>query len=250
MTEPSRRFPTLTRDQVRQIDVAAWTDYRLPGVVLMENAGRGAAELLLAQRLRGPVLLCAGKGNNGGDAFVVARYLDLAGIPVELLTCAPPAAQSPDAAVFREVVERAGLPTRPWPGPGWHAPLSTVSQPDQSTDATPRTTPLDLTRFEWIVDGLLGTGARGAPGPELATLIDSINASGRPVLALDLPSGLDCDTGLPPGACIRATLTATFVAPKVGFSIPSAQEFLGRVAVVDIGVPRILREQALAGRHH
>ncbi|MFM8224017.1 MAG: NAD(P)H-hydrate epimerase [Planctomycetaceae bacterium] len=246
MTELPAGTPAraLTRDEVRQVDATALAEFGMPGVVLMENAGRGAAQLLLAQRPRGPVLVCAGKGNNGGDAFVLARYLDLAGVPVELLTCVPPEAQSADAAVFRHVVERAGLPSRAWPAPGW----STAAQklPATGRVATVAEPPgLDFASFAWIVDGLLGTGARGAPGPELASLIDALHASGRPVFALDLPSGLDCDTGVAPGACVRATLTATFVAPKIGFGVPGADAWLGRVEIVDIGIPRALRERVL-----
>jgi NAD(P)H-hydrate epimerase len=232
----------LTRDEVRQVDVTALTEFGLPGVVLMENAGRGAAQLLLAQRPRGPVLVCAGKGNNGGDAFVLARYLDLAGVPVELLTCVPPESQSADAAVFRQVAERAGLTSHPWPGPGWTPPASNTPSRTQVANAA-HPPGIDFARFEWIVDGLLGTGARGVPGPELAALISALNDSGRPLFALDLPSGLDCDTGNAPGVCIRATLTATFVAPKIGFSAPGANRWLGRVEVIDIGIPRALRER-------
>ena len=103
-----------------------------------------------------------------------------------------------------------------------------------------------LTRAGWIVDALLGTGARGAPRDPLAGVIRVINAAARPVLAVDLPSGLDADTGETPGECVRADYTATFVALKKGFATPGAPALTGEVRVIDIGIPRRLRDQVLA----
>ncbi len=99
-----------------------------------------------------------------------------------------------------------------------------------------------LTTADWIVDALLGTGlSRPVEGP-MRTAIDAINAAGKPVLALDLPSGLDADTGAPLGAAVRASATATFAAPKLGFSAKGAAAFTGEIAVIDIGLPRCLLE--------
>ena len=95
----------------------------------------------------------------------------------------------------------------------------------------------------WIVDALLGTGARGEPRPPLDAVIDRLNAAAAPKLAVDLPSGLDCDTGQPARHTIRAAETCTFVAAKIGFSSPAAAPYLGRVHVLDIGVPRKLIER-------
>ena len=100
----------------------------------------------------------------------------------------------------------------------------------------------------WVVDALLGTGAQGEPRPPLAAAIDAINASGVPVLAVDLPSGLDCDTGQPAQNTIRAAHTCTFVAQKPGFLAAGAAAFTGPVTVVEIGAPRQLVEAMLAGR--
>ena len=103
-----------------------------------------------------------------------------------------------------------------------------------------------LADADWLVDGLLGTGlSRPVEGP-LRTVIEAINGSGKPVFALDLPSGLDADTGRPLGVAVRAEATATFVAPKVGFSAPGADEYTGEVAVIDIGLPRCLLEPYFA----
>src|SRR6266566_4877690 len=101
---------TLTRAQVRELDRRAIEEYGVPGIVLMENAGRGAAELLLALGARGPVVICCGKGNNGGDGFVIARHLDNHGIPVRILLFAPPEDLSGDAAINYRIVERSRLP--------------------------------------------------------------------------------------------------------------------------------------------
>ena len=95
---------------------------------------------------------------------------------------------------------------------------------------------------DWVVDGLLGTGLTRPVEGTLRAAIEALNRSGKPVLALDLPSGLDADTGRPLGAAVRARATATFVAPKLGFAAPGAGDFTGEVAVVDIGVPRCLLE--------
>jgi len=105
--------------------------------------------------------------------------------------------------------------------------------------------PAELAGASWIVDALLGTGARGEPRPPLDAAIDEINAAVIPILAVDLPSGLDCDTGLPARHTIRAARTCTFVAQKPGFLVAAAQRFLGIVDVVDIGAPRQLTEEIL-----
>ena len=103
-----------------------------------------------------------------------------------------------------------------------------------------------LSGAAWIVDALLGTGSRGEPRPPLDAVIDRINASGVRKLAVDLPSGLDCDTGKPAQHTIRAAETCTFVTSKVGFSASAASPYVGRVHVLDIGVPRKLVERIRA----
>jgi NAD(P)H-hydrate epimerase len=219
--------PTLTRDEVRAIDRRAIEDYGLPGVVLMENAGRGAAELLLVQGIHGPVLICCGGGNNGGDGYVIARHLDIAGIPVRILALVPPEELSGDAATQAAVIRRCGVPILVLP---------------QDGDAVAN----ELAAAEWIVDALLGTGMRGNVRPPYDDLIDAINRAPGKVLAVDLPSGLDCDLGVPLGSCIRADLTTTFVARKRGFNVPTAAPYLGQVHVIGIGAPRDLIEDSLS----
>jgi NAD(P)H-hydrate epimerase len=211
----------LSRDEVRAVDHRAIADYGVPGVVLMENAGRGAAELLLSLGVRGPVTICAGKGNNGGDGFVIARHLDIHQVPVRVLVFARPEELSGDAAINFGIIQKSGLPLA-------------FFGPDVTEAALQR----ELAATEWVVDALFGTGLTGAVRPPFDWVIASINASAARVLAVDIPSGLDCDTGLPMGPTIRAEHTVTFVAAKKGFAEPAAREWLGQVHVVGIGAPR------------
>ena len=214
----------LSRAEVREVDRAAIEDCGVPGVVLMENAGAGVARLLESLGIAGPVAIACGKGNNGGDGFVIARHLDVAGHPVKLLLACRPDEVRGDAAVNLAVATRSGLA------------LETLAGADQA--AWERS----LTGAAWIVDALLGTGASGAPTGPIAIAITAINAArargGARVLAVDLPSGLDCDTGTAPGACVRADVTATFVATKLGFDAPGAAALTGPVHVIGIGAPR------------
>jgi NAD(P)H-hydrate epimerase len=215
----------LTRDQVRDVDRRAIADYGLPGIVLMENAGRSAAELLIQAGIAGPVAICAGKGNNGGDGYVMARHLDLRGIATNVLLFCEPADLTGDAAINYRVLEAAR-----------QALVVLGSSPD-AAEIDRR-----LAAADWIVDALLGTGTQGTIREPYLTAIAAINRAGKRVLAVDLPSGMDCDTGQPLGTCVRANHTATFVARKVGFDAPGADQLTGQVHVIDIGVPRRLLE--------
>ncbi len=214
---------SLTRAEVREVDRRAIEDFGLPGIVLMENAGRNAAMLLHERAPLGRVVIVCGKGNNAGDGFVIARHLANLGHGVRLLLACDPAEFRGDAAVNWRVVEKMGIP----------ATMLATAARDEWERA--------LTGADWIVDALLGTGATGAPRGAIATAIEAVNAVAARdhagVFAVDLPSGLDCDTGETPGVCIRANLTGTFVARKVGFDVPGATDRLGEVKVLDIGAP-------------
>lgn len=214
---------SLTHDQVRDVDTRAIQEYGLPGVVLMENAGRGAAELIVRLGIAGPVVVCAGKGNNGGDSFVIARHLELRGIAVSVLLFCQPSDLTGDALTNYRVLEAAEIPR-------------------VVLGAAPSAAVLDsrLSTADWIVDALLGTGTKGTIREPFLAAIGAINRAGKKVFAVDLPSGMDCNTGQPLGACVRADHTATFVARKVGFDTPGAEQFTGQVHVIDIGVPKRL----------
>lgn len=222
-------MPTLNRRQVRQLDERAVKEYGVSGLVLMENAGRGVADMLCQFGVHGSVVICCGKGNNGGDGFVIARHLDLRGVAVKVLLFADQAELPGDAAANYKILEKCGVSIEVFADP------------------------LDSARFdrqlaaaEWIVDALLGTGATGEPRPPYDRAIARINAAGKSVVAVDLPSGLDCDSGMPAANTIRAAHTCTFVAAKPGFFAPSAKQFTGQIHVLDIGAPRKLVDDIVA----
>jgi NAD(P)H-hydrate epimerase len=171
------------------------------------------------------VTIVCGKGNNGGDGLAIARHLDLRLIIVKVLLLCDPTELTGDAATNFSITKKAG------------APIEIFSAP------------LDTARFDaalagsvWLVDAILGTGATGEPKSPLAEAIDCMNASGLPILAVDLPSGLDCDTGVAARHTIRAAHTCTFVAAKPGFFAGSNQ-YVGKLHVLDIGAPRRLIEE-------
>jgi NAD(P)H-hydrate epimerase len=224
---------SLTRDEVRDVDRRAIDDFGLPGIVLMENAGRNAAALLhslaKAHGSSGPVTVVCGKGNNGGDGFVIARHLENLGSEVRLLLASAPDTTTGDAAINLRVAERSG---------------QRITCLDEANGAD---WIRSLAGAAWIVDALLGTGATGPARGSIAMAIEAINTvrsqgSAR-VFAVDLPSGLDCDSGAPHGPCVRADATGTFVARKFGFDQPGAEAFTGPVHVLDIGVPMALLRQ-------
>jgi NAD(P)H-hydrate epimerase len=213
----------LSRDEARALDRRAMDECGVPGVVLMENAGRGCAELLQSLGIHGRVVVCCGKGNNGGDGFVIARHLDNAGVDVAVQLFADPAGLTGDAAVMYRVLAHSGPPI--------------VTHPGNVDEAQLRR---ELARADWVVDALFGSGLTGALRAPFDRIVSAINESPARVFAVDIPSGLDCDTGLPLGATVRAHHTATIAAMKKGFDKPEAQEWLGKAHVIDMGVPRRL----------
>ena len=232
--------PPLNREQLRAVDRRAVEQYGMTGLVLMENAGRGAVEQLRAQQIAGKVLICCGRGNNGGDGFVMARHLENAGHDVLVLLFAAPDSLQGDAAANWNILQAAGTPCEVM-----QTPPTETEGPSSLTEPQIRQLQQRLAGAEWIVDALLGTGATGPAREPLAAVIRCINQAGKRVLAVDLPSGLDCDTGLAAGDCIRAERTVTFAARKTGFEAATSTEFTGPVELVGIGVPVcLLREIA------
>jgi len=221
----------ITRIAAQEVDRRATQEYGIPGMVLMENAGRGVADTLCGLGIAGPVVICCGKGNNAGDGFVIARHLDLRGFAVRVLLWAEPSELAGDAAANFQTISKSGLAIE-------------VFGPRHRADRLQG----HLAGAAWIVDALLGTGARGEPRPPLDGVIDQLNAAAAPKLAVDLPSGLDCDTGQAARHSVRAAHTCTFVAMKAGFLAPGADQYTGRVHVLDIGAPRRLVEEVLGKR--
>lgn len=212
--------PVFTRQAIRDLDREAIDIARVPSVVLMENAGRNVAEYMLAQGVSEPVIICAGKGNNAGDGFVTARYLDNHQIPVRVFIFAKPTDIMGDAAIFLNIIKKSAIPIHYFDGKTqWVA---------------------EVLRAGWIVDALFGTGLVGPPKPPFHTVIQTINEADAVVVAIDIPSGLDCDTGQPQGATIKAQHTVTFTGLKKGFLAKEAKPYLGNIKIADIGIPRYL----------
>ena len=215
---------SLTREQMQAFDRRAIEEWGVPGVVLMENAGRNATgvagEMLTGAAGQGVAVLC-GAGNNGGDGFVVARHLLRQSVPAKVYLTVDAARVKGDARINMEIWVKLG---------GVIEPILTGLQIQAAAE--------EWSRCALLVDGLLGTGFSGTVRSPLDEVIRAVNAlSGPRILALDVPSGLDCNTGKPGGDTIRAETTVTFAARKIGFDVPEAQEYTGRVILADIGVP-------------
>jgi len=213
----------VTAEQMRAIDRHAIDALGLPAVALMENAGRAVAEetAKLHATIRGgggkPWLVLVGKGNNGGDGIVAARHLIEMGIDAELLFASPPERLEREAALQRDVAVRLGI-RRATFAPGhvaWH-------------------------RFAGVVDGLLGTGTSGDPREPYASLIREANESGLPIVAIDVPSGLNADTGATFDPCIRATVTVSLGFVKLGAALHPGADAAGNVVLYRIGIPERL----------
>jgi NAD(P)H-hydrate epimerase len=227
-------IPALTREQSRTLDRRAIEEYGLSGLVLMENAGRGCVDVLERLGIDGPVVILCGKGNNAGDGFVIARHLDIRGYECRVLLVCPPIEFTGDAATNYALLNYTGVSI---------VEMAT-SLPDYAAVIRGRLEQHGADAA-WLVDALLGTGAQGEPRPPFDSAIDWINA--RPAktqaLAVDVPSGLDCDTGQPATHTVRADHTCTFAAMKIGFTQPAAKAFTGTIHVCDIGVPpRLIAE--------
>lgn len=221
-------FETLTCEQIRRVDRVAIEQWGIPGIVLMENAGRGVADVICDAGIKGPVLIACARGNNGGDGLVVARHLHLRGVEATVLLACAAADLSGDGAWNLGVLRRTSVPI-----------LELALTSEQHISEL-------LNSADWVVDALLGTGAHGDPREPLASLIHRMNQSDAKKLAIDIPSGLNATTGEPSSVTFRADRTCSFVALKEGFANPAAKEVLGQVHVLDIGLPAELVATAIA----
>ncbi len=213
-------LPILSRKQVRQVDQKAIHGCGMSGLVLMENAGRGCTDKLCELGVSGPIAVCCGRGNNAGDGLVIARHLEIRGHAAKVLLWSQPENLAGDAAENYRLLGLTDVPIVLMDGAF-----------DQESLAR------QLAGVDWIVDALLGTGARGDPRPPLNYVIAQLNATDAKRLAVDVPSGLDCDTGGASRHTFRADHTCTFVAAKPGFLRSEAAPYVGTVHVHDIGVP-------------
>ena len=223
----------LTREQARQLDRRAIDGFGMSGLILMENAGRGVADWLRELNPnREPVTILCGPGNNGGDGFVIARHLDNHGWPVDVLVLAKSNPGNPtDADANFDILYAAGIHFTQYNPEHLGEPQLQHLQ-----------NKLHLPNG-WIVDALFGTGLSRALASPYDAIVDAVNQSHQKILAVDIPSGMNCDTGEPLGPVIRARHTATFAGLKKGFLNDASQEYIGEVKVIDIGVPRVLLQE-------
>jgi ADP-dependent NAD(P)H-hydrate dehydratase / NAD(P)H-hydrate epimerase len=218
----------VTAEQMRELDRRAMDEGGAPGVVLMENAGRAVVDLV--DREYGPLsrlragIFCGG-GNNGGDGFVIARLLVLAGAQVSVF-CAPDTLEStrlkPDAAAHLKLFLYSGR----------HLLKSLPAAGEMAADSSTWRRGFDV-----AVDALLGTGIKDAPSGWCANAIRRLNALDCGVVAVDVPSGVNSDTGAAPGEAVRADHTVTFAYPKLGLLLHPGFELAGRLHAADIGFP-------------
>jgi NAD(P)H-hydrate epimerase len=206
----------LTVAQVREADRRCIEELGIPGAVLMNNAG-----LAVFHEIRsGPVGIVCGKGNNGGDGFVVARLSLVAGFATRVVLVADPESIQGDAAVFMRAYLNLG------------GTILSVTDDSEVREAV-----ASLKDCAAVVDALLGTGVRGeVRGPARAAIEAWPSVY---TLAIDVPSGLDADDGSVCGGCVRADVTVTFQHAKRGFENPEARLYVGRLVVADIGIPAV-----------
>lgn len=217
----------LTCGQIRDLDVLAIEHLGIPSIILMETAARAISDLaylsLLNPRTARVCILC-GPGNNGGDGLAIARHLRNVGVAVSVVLAQPRTRMTGDAEINLRIFERIG-----------GRPLCAALDADTSEIRK------SVTTSTLLIDALLGTGSSGPPRGSIAELIrlTSTNESAARI-AVDVPSGLDADSGMVHDPCFRADATVTFVALKPGFSKSAAQAMLGQVTVADIGLPHAL----------
>ena len=221
----------VTAQQMKDMDRLTIESFGIPGIVLMENAARGATDALFRHfpHVRSlKVGVAAGHGNNGGDGFVIARYLASANVSVDVYLLSKRTKVRGDAAANLKLLDRMNVPVHE---------ITDLRRLDACRD---RMRCCDL----WV-DAMLGTGLTSDVRGLFKEMIALLNTVETPVLAVDIPSGLDSDTGKPCGSCVQATVTVTFGLPKIGHVVLPGSEFVGSLEIVDIGIPpRVVEEVA------
>lgn len=213
-------------EEMRSIDKQALDTYGIPELLLMENAGHRTAEAaleLLGEAAGKSVIVLAGTGNNGGDAFAAARHLANSGVRVKIFLIGDPAHLKPSAAVNRSIDEKMGIEVH-----------------EIASDRVWDRLSVAMKFADAVIDGILGTGFSGELRKNVLRLIELVNASGKRVLSIDLPSGVDADTGAVTSVAIQAAATLTLGLPKPGHFFCPGAECTGKLLVDDIGIPTAL----------
>lgn len=225
----------LTADEMREMDRQTIESFGLPGRILMENAGRGATRVLMARFpdiAARSVGVAAGRGNNGGDGFVIARYLFQHQVDVKVYLLSESAKLQGDAAENFHLLAQLGVPV--------------TEIPDAESFGRHRT---EMAHRQIWVDAILGTGLNSDVKGFFKSVIEFINSTNRGVLSVDIPSGLHTDTGRPCGVCISAAITATFAYPKIGHVQLPGADYTGDLYVIDIGIPPFIARQTEPKQH-
>ncbi len=213
--------PLLTNEQVREIEERA-IKIGLSGLLMMENAGRSIAEMIASQHQNGTVSILCGKGNNGGDGLVIARHLSTRGIRSRVLLFASPDALTDDAEVNLNILR--------------HCDVEIIIHEEQELNRSALSQ--QIADSEHLVDALFGSGLKGPLRPPFDQLAEWVNEQQHQVTAVDVPSGLDVETGEPMGPTIQATRTVCLIAVRPG--LLNASEWTGTIHCFDAGVPRSL----------
>lgn len=222
----------LTAAEMRAVDSHVIKEIGIPSIVLMENAGRqaaGIAATFLQSTGGRKVSIICGKGNNGGDGLVAARYLHNQGHKVRVFLTARSDELAGDALANYHICGQLGID---------------IQEVDENYLPKLR---FCLSLTDLIIDAMLGTGSKGAPAGLIKQVIDLVNDVGKTVLSVDVPSGLNASTGAVPGACIKAEMTVTLAAPKVGLLVYPGAGYKGRLFVADIGIPAEVLDAAGQG---
>ena len=219
---------SVSRDEMRELDRKAIEDYEIPGVLLMENAGRNVAEEVMKMLSKGSnkeIAIICGKGNNGGDGFVIARHLHNKGydVSVFLLAKSKDVLGDGDAGLNFKIIKNMDIETN-----------EVLSVADIEHMAR------QISNCALIVDAIFGTGLNGELREPAMSVVIKINELKIPVVSVDIPSGLDCNKGKVLGACIKAEKTVTFALSKKGFFAEDGPKHVGDLVVTDIGIPREL----------
>lgn len=224
-----------TSEQMQELDRKAIETYRIPGILLMENAGRGATEAILASfpdLYQKKVAIIAGKGNNGGDGFVIARHLLNRKIPVKVILLTDPKSLRGDAETNHYIFHRMKGEIIPAPSAKDYQKVKR-----------------DVEKADLLVDAIFGTGLDAEVRGYYREVIDHLNSLNKPIVAVDIPSGLNANTGKPLGTAIRASLTVTFGLPKLGLLLSPGTDYTGALKIVDIGIPKNLVEEEKIQTH-
>ncbi len=209
---------------MRDFDAWAINKAGVPGVVLMENAGRGCGEIVIGELKKlGGTKACifCGTGNNGGDGFVIARHLKNAGFEAKIVLCGQSSKIKGDAQINYKIACKMGI---------------LIEELDVACGDIERNIESSAENCDLLVDAIFGTGFSGKLRSGFDRVVNAINSLNKRIVAVDIPSGLDCDTPVAAGTAIKAAITVTFAAAKKGFTNTASLEYTGEVYIASVGI--------------